>query len=335
MPIVAHTAVRTGRTIAIIMGGGTGTRLFPLTKDRAKPAVPLAGKYRLVDIPISNCLNSNLRKIYLLTQFNSSSLHRHIQRTYKFDEFSHGFVEILAAQQTPDNSTGWYQGTSDAVRHNLKHFDNEPHDLVVILSGDQLYRMDYRDVIAQHINTNADITVCTIPVARQEAREFGIMHIDENKRIMRFVEKPKEDLLLNALQLKEATLSTLGKKADENLYLASMGIYIFNRNTLHEVLSNNFMDFGKAIIPEAIKKYSVFAYVYQGYWEDIGTIKAFFNANLDVCEPFPKFDFYDRLHPIYTRPRYLPATKVEQSHFKKSPFPMDALFKTPLCVARY
>lgn len=309
-------ALRSTRTVAVIMGGGAGTRLHPLTLDRAKPAVPLAGKYRLVDIPISNCLNSGLRKIYLLTQFNSSSLHRHIQRTYKFDEFSDGYVEIMAAQQTPDKTTGWYQGTADAVRRNLRHLDNEAHDLVLILSGDQLYRMDYREILAHHIARQADITVATLPVRRAEARGFGIMQIGPDSQIVRFVEKPKEDPVLDGLRLDARMRERMGIQADEDMFLASMGIYVFNRDTLKAALDNERIDFGKDIIPSSMQKHSVFAYVFEGYWEDIGTIKAFFNANLDLCAPLPKFNLFDRIRPIYTRPRYLPASKCHGGRLK-------------------
>jgi glucose-1-phosphate adenylyltransferase len=305
-----NTPTLAKRTVAVIMGGGAGTRLYPLTKDRAKPAVPLGGKYRLVDIPISNCLNSDLRRIYLLTQFNTSSLHRHIQRTYHFDEFSGGFVEIVAAQQTPDEKVGWYQGTADAVRLNLKHFDNHPHDLVVILSGDQLYRMNYQHFLEEHLRAGADISVGVIPVARAEATSFGIMEIDKAERITRFVEKPKDPAVLDGLRLNAESLHRLGKGPEEELYLASMGIYVFNRRVLHEVLDNQMMDFGKHIIPMAIERYKVQAHVFQGYWEDIGTIKAFFHANLDLCSDHPQFDFHDLIAPIHTRSRNLPPNKI-------------------------
>lgn len=314
------TAMRK-RAVAVIMGGGAGTRLFPLTKDRAKPAVPLGGKYRLVDIPISNCLNSDLRKIYVLTQFNSMSLHRHIQRTYKFDEFSNGFVEIMAARQSIDYS-GWYQGTADAVRQNLSHFDNEPHDLVVILSGDQLYRMNFRHLITQHLLFGSQITVATIPVNRDLISGFGIMQISSEMRIQRFVEKPKDRAVQDQLMLDNQTLRNIGQKTGKEMFLASMGIYIFNREVLHQVLNQNpaMMDFGKDIIPLSIKNFRVHAYIFQGYWEDIGTIKAFYNANLDLCEPNPKFNFFDAREPIHTRPRNLPPTTIEGATMKKVVF---------------
>jgi glucose-1-phosphate adenylyltransferase len=290
------------RAVAVIMGGGAGTRLYPLTKDRAKPAVPLGGKYRLVDIPISNCLNSNLRQIYLLTQFNSSSLHRHVQQTYHFDHFSRGFVEILAAQQTPDEHAGWYQGTADAVRRNLHHFANVPHDVVVILSGDQLYRMDLKELIDDHVGSGADLTVSTIVVDREAAKGFGIMQTDTSGRIVRFVEKPKDDAVLDSMKM---------PGVEPGRYLASMGIYVFNRSVLASALDNDKMDFGKDIIPALIAERPVNAFVYEGYWEDIGTIKSFFLANLDLCQPLPHFNFYDMTAPIYSRPRFLPGSKVE------------------------
>ncbi|MDL5046540.1 glucose-1-phosphate adenylyltransferase [Oscillatoria amoena NRMC-F 0135] len=297
------------KVLAVIMGGGQGTRLFPLTKDRAKPAVPLAGKYRLVDIPISNCLNSQIRKIYLLTQFNSASLHRHIQETYKFDAFSGGFVDILAAQQSFDQKSGWYQGTADAVRQNFQHFDNHKCDYVVILSGDQLYRMDFSDLVSQHIEAGADITIATIPVNRSAAPALGIMQVDDSSRITRFVEKPKDPAVLDTLKMTPAQLAASGDPGGD-LWLASMGIYVFSKDVLIEALNNDKTDFGKNIIPDAINTYKVSAYVYRGYWEDIGTIKGFFEANLDAASPLPQFDYFEAQAPIYTHPRYLPASKL-------------------------
>jgi len=299
----------TEKTLAIIMGGGAGTRLFPLTKERSKPAVPLAGKYRLVDIPISNCLNSGLRRIYVLTQFNSVSLHRHIHSTYKFDQFSRSFVEILAAQQTPTDSQ-WYQGTADAVRQNLADFMSMPFDYFVILSGDQLYRMDYRLMLEQHIATGAELTVATIPVARHDAPGFGIMHTDAGRTITRFVEKPKDPAVLDSLRIPSALLKELNTPEDADLYQASMGIYVFNRDTLREALANQHMDFGKNVIPEALGKLRVKAHIFQGYWEDIGTIRAFFDANLALTNPLPPFSFFDATAPIYTHMRFLPGSKV-------------------------
>jgi glucose-1-phosphate adenylyltransferase len=303
--------------ISVILGGGAGTRLFPLTKDRSKPAVPLAGKYRIVDIPISNCLNSGLKRIFLLTQFNSSSLHRHIQQSYRFDDFSNGFVEIMAAQQTPSNAA-WYQGTADAVRQNLEHFANSSHKYVLILSGDQLYRMNFREVIEQHIRSGADVTVATIPVNRTDARSFGIMQIDGEERITRFVEKPQEDDMIDQLRMDGATRSKLGIYGGDDLLLASMGIYVFNRDVMEKALAGKHVDFGKHIIPNLISSGRVFSYVYQGYWEDIGTIKAFFDANLDLVNEIPKFNFFDTQAPIYTHARYLPASKIVRSQVEKA-----------------
>jgi glucose-1-phosphate adenylyltransferase len=305
------------RTLAIIMGGGAGTRLFPLTKERAKPAVPLGGKYRLVDIPISNCLNSAIRRIYVLTQFNSMSLHQHINNSYKFDDFTPSFVEILAAQQTPKGSH-WYQGTADAVRQNLHYFLEHPVDYYIILSGDQLYRMDYRQVLRQHLETRADITVGTIPVDRTAAMGFGIMHTDEKRRIVEFVEKPKDPEVLNSLRIPADLLQAIGQPADADLYQASMGIYVFKREVLKECLDNDFPDFGKNIIPTAIERYKVQAYIFQGYWEDIGTISAFFKANLNLGDPDPKFNFNEPGAPVYAHPRILPASIVRSSQIDRS-----------------
>jgi glucose-1-phosphate adenylyltransferase len=305
------------RTLAIIMGGGAGTRLFPLTKERAKPAVPLGGKYRLVDIPISNCLNSGIRSIYVLTQFNSMSLHRHINASYKFDNFSPSFVEILAAQQTPEGSR-WYQGTADAVRQNMRYFLDRSAEYYIILSGDQLYRMDYRQILRQHIEMGSDLTIATIPVNRVAATEFGIMQTDADKHIIRFVEKPKEPEKLDSLRIPPDLLHTLGHGPGEDLYQASMGIYVFNRSVLRECLDNDFVDFGKNVIPATIEKYKVAAYIFQGYWEDIGTIGAFFEANLNLTDDPPKYSFNVPGAPVYTHPRFLPATVMRGSQVDKS-----------------
>jgi glucose-1-phosphate adenylyltransferase len=295
--------------LAVIMGGGQGTRLFPLTKERSKPAVPLAGKYRLVDIPISNCINSNLKRIYLLTQFNSASLHRHISQSYKFDHFSGGFVEILAAEQT-FSDTSWYQGTADAVRKNLLHFLNHDFEYMLILSGDQLYRMDFRRIIAQHVESYADVTIATMPVVRGDASSLGIMEINNERRIVRFVEKPKDPAVLDSLKLNREMYDKLDVVGDEDFYLASMGIYVFNREILIRLLDNKHEDFGKHVIPAAIANYRVFSHVFQGYWEDIGTIRSFFNANLDVTSELPRFNFFDMSAPVFTRARFLPASKI-------------------------
>jgi glucose-1-phosphate adenylyltransferase len=298
------------RTLGIIMGGGAGKRLFPLTKDRAKPAVPLGGKYRLVDIPISNCLNSGIRSIYVLTQFNTASLHQHINGTYKFDIFSAGsFVEILAAQQTPTGA-GWYQGTADAVRQNLSYFLEKPWDYYLILSGDQLYQMDFRELMASHLASGAELTIATLPVNRHDAQGFGIMQTDEHKRITRFVEKPTDPAVLDSLRIPSALGAELGLPPDADRYQASMGIYLFNRSVLEACLDNQHDDFGKHIIPAAIKDRRVQAHVFQGYWEDIGTIRSFFEANLALAEVEPPFNFYRPGAGIYSRPRFLPASKL-------------------------
>src|SRR6058998_2725501 len=299
----------TGNVLSVVMGGGQGIRLFPLTRERSKPAVPLAGKYRLVDIPISNCINSNLRRIYVLTQFNSASLHRHISQSYKFDHFTGGFVEILAAEQT-FTDTSWYQGTADAVRKNLAHLLNHDWDHLLILSGDQLYRMDFRRIISQHMETYADLTIATIPVSRSAAQSLGIMDINPERRITRFVEKPKDPAVLDSLKLDPDAYGKLGIEGEEEFYLASMGIYLFNRDVLVRVLDNNYADFGKHIIPGTIAEQRVFSYVYQGYWEDIGTIRSFFEANLDVTAELPRFNFFDMVAPIFSRPRFLPGSKI-------------------------
>jgi len=300
------------KTLSIIMGGGAGTRLFPLTKERAKPAVPLGGKYRLVDIPISNCLNSGLREIYILTQFNSTSLHRHINSSYKFDDFTPSFVEILAAQQTPEGSR-WYQGTADAVRQNMRYFLERPYEYYIILSGDQLYRMDYRDMLRQHVETKSDLTIATIPVAREPAMDFGIMLTDEERCIHQFVEKPKDPAILDALRIPADLLKAIEQPADADLYQASMGIYIFNRSVLEACLDNDYVDFGKNIIPAAISDHKVMAHIFQGYWEDIGTIDAFFEANLALTGANPQYSFYVPRSPVFTQPLFLPASVVNSA----------------------
>ena len=312
MSQTGRQSLNTSNVLCVIMGGGQGTRLFPLTKERSKPAVPLAGKYRLVDIPISNCINSGFRRIYILTQFNSTSLHSHISRTYKFDQFTSGFVEILAAQQTLTNNS-WYEGTADAVRKNLIHFLNHDFEYLVILSGDQLYRMDFRPLVAQHAETDADITVATIPVERAAVPALGIMQMAEDGRITRFEEKPKDPAVQDALRLDPklyAKLGITGSAVRDELFLASMGIYVFNRELIRSLLDNPLTDFGKHIIPQAIQSRRVFSYVFQGYWEDIGTIRSFFEANLDIVSELPRFNFFDMNAPIFSRPRFLPGSKI-------------------------
>ncbi|HJT44909.1 MAG TPA: glucose-1-phosphate adenylyltransferase [Chthoniobacterales bacterium] len=306
----------TQRTLAIVMGGGAGTRLFPLTKDRSKPAVPLGGKYRIVDIPISNCLNSGLRSIYVLTQFNSMSLHRHIQASYKFDNFSRSFIEILAAQQTPEGSQ-WYQGTADAVRQNMRYFLERPFDYFLILSGDQLYRMDFRTLLHQHIQSGADITLATKPVKRDQVAEFGIMQCGIDRRMTRFVEKPKDEALLQDMEMSDELIDATGSQRSE-LYQASMGIYLFNREVLVRCLDNDLVDFGRDVIPQSIKNEQVDAFVFNGYWEDIGTIRAFYEANLDLTDIVPEYSFFEADTPIYTHPRFLPGSKVNGATLRQA-----------------
>jgi len=305
----SRMAIDSGKVLSVIMGGGQGTRLFPLTRDRSKPAVPLAGKYRLVDIPISNCINSGLKRVYLLTQFNSASLHRHISQSYKFDQFSAGFVEILAAEQT-FSDTSWYQGTADAVRKNLVHFLNHDFDYILILSGDQLYRMDFRKIIAEHMESGADLTVATIPVQRKDAQGLGIMQINESGQITRFVEKPGDPATLDSLRVAPQICEMFDLPKENESFLASMGIYLFSREVLLRLLNNTLTDFGKHIIPGAIDTNKVHAYVFQGYWEDIGTIRSFFEANLDLAAELPRFNFFDMSAPVFSRPRFLPASKI-------------------------
>ena len=304
--------------ISVILGGGRGTRLYPLTKERSKPAVPLAGKYRLIDIPISNCLNSDLNKIYVLTQFNSASLHRHITRAYKFDNFSRGFIEILAATQTIE-SMNWYQGTADAVRQNLRFFNQPNIDFALILSGDQLYRMNYQQLIKEHIKNGAEVSISVIPAERKDAPSLGILKIDEQGRIVDFFEKPKDEKTIDFLSLDAAAFDRRGVSAKGRTLLASMGIYIFNLDVLNDVLKEtNKSDFGKDIIPEIIKKRRVCAYFFDGYWEDIGTIKSFYEANLNLTSLSPSFDLYNEKAPIYTNPLFLPGSIINDCKITQS-----------------
>ena len=302
------------KVLSIILGGGKGTRLYPLTKERSKPAVPFGGRHRIVDIPISNCINSGFRQIYILTQFNSASLHMHISKAYNFDRFSHGFVEILAAEQTLEHS-GWYEGTADAVRKNFVHFETQNPTHYIILSGDQLYRMDLKAFLDKHIASGADITIATTCVNREDASGFGIMKIDSEQRITAFMEKPAPDMNIDDWKIPENARGDLPEGKD---YLASMGIYIFNADTMREALDNDFDDFGKEIIPMAIKKSKVQSYVYTGYWEDIGKIRSFYEANLDLTRINPKFNFYDEDQPIYTHPRNLPPSKLNKADMNRS-----------------
>ncbi len=290
------------------MGGGRGTRLQPLTSLRCKPAVPLAGKYRLVDIPISNCLNSGLNQIYVLTQFNTASLHRHIQESYVFDSFGGGFVDILSAEQT-ETGDSWYQGTSDAVRQNLRHFHAGEDDLFLIVSGDQLYQMDFRDIIEQHRRTGAEVTIAAKPVPASQVEGLGIMRVEDSLEIAEFVEKPRDPARIDGLMMSEK----LWKGAGERRCLASMGIYLFDKSTLFQALESSLADdFGKEIIPGLLGKAKLHAFVFDGYWEDIGTVGAFFEANLRFTEPVPPFNFFDQDRVVYTHARFLPASKLNQ-----------------------
>lgn len=302
-------------TLSLILGGGRGTRLEPLTRHRSKPAVPIGGKYRLVDIPISNCLHSNIRQIFVLTQYNSASLNRHIKNTYQFDLFSRGFIDILAAEQTP-GSQNWYQGTADAVRQSMHHMETLDFEQVFILSGDQLYQMDFEEMLKRHKENNADVTIATIPVGAQDATGFGIMKTNEEYKITDFFEKPSHDEL-NGLE------SEVGEDLEKEgrVYLASMGIYIFSRESLYELFEKNpeATDFGKEIIPKAIEEgYNMVSYNYDGYWTDIGTIKSFFEANLELTGELPRFDLYNRNKMIFTRARLLPGSKISGTTFERS-----------------
>lgn len=299
------------RVLAVIMGGGRGTRLHPLTSERCKPAVPLAGKYRLVDIPISNCINSDINRIFLLTQFQTASLHRHVQNTYHFDPFGGGFVDILAAEQT-EKGSDWYQGTADAVRRNLLHFRSFPHDLVLILSGDQLYRMDFREIIEQHVRTGADVTIAAVPFPVSKVEGLGLMQVSDDLAIQRFVEKPKDPAIIAGLAISPAVEKTLKTPSAEKRCLANMGIYVFNRAILADALDNSMKDFGREVIPGLLGKKKLFAFPFEGYWEDIGTVRAFFEANLALAQPLPPFNFFEPRAPIYTQDRYLPASKLNK-----------------------
>ena len=302
--------------LAVILGGGQGSRLYPLTKLRAKPAIPLAGKYRLIDIPVSNCINSGIQKIYVLTQFNSASLNQHINNTYRFSMFSKGFVEVLAAQQTPD-SPDWFQGTADAVRKTLWLLDQWEADEFLILSGDHLYRMDYSLFIEHHRSTGADITLSVIPVSEKQATGFGLLKTNSSGRVIDFKEKPQGD----ELRSMRIDATHTGPQGEETPYIGSMGIYVFKRQMLIDMIKNNpqFMDFGKDLIPRAIVDHNVQAYTFHGYWEDIGTIETFYQANLDLTkQPNPSFSFYDEDFPIYTQSRFLPPSKILDCDIKES-----------------
>ena len=305
--------------VAVVLGGGQGSRLMPLTKYRSKPAVPLAGKYRLIDIPISNCINSGLKRIYVLTQFLSVSLHRHIRGTYRFDNFSGGFVEILAAQQTITEETDWYQGTADAVRKNLRYLTQADTDYVVILSGDQLYRMDFQQMLKTHQESGADVTIAAKPVYDREASALGIMQLDDTGRVNGFVEKPKTDEELDQVRMDASWIDAHGIKSDGRSCLASMGIYLFNRKMLEEALENaDNHDFGKQVFPSLIDNHRVQTHLFDGYWEDIGTIGSFFHANLELAQTSAPFTLANQNAPIYTRPRFLPSTRVDGATIERS-----------------
>lgn len=295
--------------VAVILGGGAGTRLYPLTASRSKPAVPIAGKYRLVDIPISNCLNSGVNRIFVLTQFNSASLNRHIKNTYSFGAFSNGFADILAAEQTPEGST-WFQGTADAVRQSMKHINNHDFEYILILSGDQLYQIDFAEMIDKHVEAKADVSIATIPVNSDDATDFGIMKVADDSTITSFIEKPKKELHPDWISDTGEENERQGKN-----FLASMGIYIFNRKAIAALLGENpsFTDFGKEIIPAALDKFKIISYQYEGYWTDIGNIPSFFEANIGLTADIPEIDLYDNTQTIYTRPRMLPAAKISNS----------------------
>ena len=302
--------------LGVILGGGKGSRLFPLTMIRSKPAVPLGGKYRLVDIPISNCINSEVNRIFVLTQYNSESLNRHITQTYRFGLFSQGFVDILAAEQTPESTT-WYQGTADAVRQCLHHILNYDAKYILILSGDHLYRMDFRSLLNRHRKAGADVTLCVIPVSGQDASELGILKMEHDGRISEFSEKPQEPDLLESLKVDVNVWEKAGVSVDRP-YMASMGIYLFNTEVLVKVLEEEpKMDFGRDIIPHAFPRHRVHGFIHTGYWEDIGTIRAFYEANLDLTNARPRFNFYDQTAPIYSHPRFLPPSHVQSCELRR------------------
>jgi len=304
-----------GGVTVLILGGGRGKRLDPLTARRSKPAVPIAGKYRLIDIPISNAINSHMERMYVLTQFNSVSLHRHISRTYRFDHFSRGYVQILAAQQTPDHQT-WFQGTADAVRQNVRVFKELQGDHVLILAGDHLYRMDYRQLLEDHVDTDADITIGVMPCSEEQIAGFGAARVDDDGRILEFREKPKTAAAREGMEVAPELLEQKGVRADQP-YLASMGIYMFRKEVLIEALDNDLVDFGGEIIPAEVGRRHVQGHFFKGYWRDIGTIRAFFDAHMDLVKMDPPFSFHDRAWPIYTRPRFLPGARLDGCCFKQ------------------
>ena len=306
------------RVLALVLGGGRGTRLYPLTRDRSKPAVPLAGKYRIIDVPLSNCVNSGVQRIYVLTQFNSVSLHRHIRRTYTFDPFSGGFVEILAAQQTLD-SAGWYQGTADAVRQNLRYLQQPDIKHVLILSGDQLYRMNYADMLATHMSRNADVTIAGIPVHEEAASALGIMRLDADGRVEGFLEKPQTKAELDMVRTDPAWIERQGIPSRGRNLMASMGIYLFDRDCLLDLLTKtDYQDFGREVFPTAIRAKKVQLHAFDGYWEDIGTIRSYYQCNLDLAGPSPPFELASAEAPIYSRGRFLPPSRIDGATVARS-----------------
>ncbi|MBX3420347.1 MAG: glucose-1-phosphate adenylyltransferase [Pirellulaceae bacterium] len=307
------------KVTALILGGGRGSRLYPLTQYRAKPAVPLAAKYRLIDIPISNCIHSNINKIFVLTQFLSNSLHRHIRQSYRFDQFSGGFVELLAAQQTMEGGTDWYEGTADAVRKNLRHVDQRGIEYILILSGDQLYRMNYADMLRTHILNQADVTIAALPVQRQAARALGVMRCDARGRVTGFLEKPQTDKELDLVRMDPAWIDAQGVDSKGRDCLASMGLYIFKRDLLFEILAKtDYRDFGKEVFPAAIRSRKVQVHLFDDYWEDIGTIRAFYDANLSLTKPNAPFDFWQQDEPVYSRARFLPPSLLNGATIRGS-----------------
>ena len=305
-----------GRVVCVILGGGKGERLFPLTKARAKPAVPFGCRYRIVDIPLSNSIHAGIKEIFIVTQFNSDSLNNHVSTTFQFDAFSRGFVRIMAAKQSLNSLTGWFLGTADSVRKNFNSFLAQEPDYIMILSGDQLYRMDLRRFFKEHVESKAEISIASTIVARKEASSFGILSIDKDGFINNFKEKPGPDADISEFKVPEAKVVEAGGKRKE--YLASMGIYIFNVDTLKKCLDSDFSDFGKELIPDALNKYKVKGYIYDGYWEDIGTIRSFYEANLNLASSYPSFNLYDELKPVYSKRAELPPSKINTCTFRNA-----------------
>ena len=302
--------------LVVILGGGRGARLDPLTRLRSKPAVPVAGKYRLIDVTISNAIHSGMERMYVLTQYNSTSLHRHIVRTYKFDIFSQGFVQILAAQQTPTDDR-WFQGTADAVRRNLRVLNSSRSDLVLIVSGDHLYRMDYRAMVKEHLESGADVTISVLPCSAEEIASFGAVRVDEQGRVVEFREKPQDAEARAGMEVSPTLLDRNGLPADRP-YLASMGIYLFDKSVLCEALENDLADFGHHVIPRCVERFRVHSYLFRGYWRDIGSIRSFYEAHMDMVRPDPPFHFYDPEWPFFTHPRYLPASWLTGCRFNNA-----------------